>query len=121
MISRRRLVGAGAGVLSLPATHARKQSTSQSAIDLVSAAYIGQRFLHQHPQWNSIHRVRAVVLDGCVAQESTIAGRICQDFATDNTVIVDGWVLSLMEACVCALIALGEAPETAESGSLAPL
>lgn len=117
MMNRRRLVVAGASILSVPTANAQTSPTTRSPVDIASAACIGRRFLRQHPQWSCIRRLRSIVMDRCIAQGETIAGSICQDFASGNMVIVEGWVLSLTEACVCALIALGEVPAHIESGN----
>lgn len=41
---------------------------------------------------------------------NALVARVRQDFASDRTVAVDGWLLSEAEARVCAILYLGEGP-----------
>jgi hypothetical protein len=84
-----------------------------SAVD--SAGVVGREYLRHHPDERDPERVQHVLsvalggrlegLDPTVLRER-VKRRVRQDFAEDQVTLVDGWILSITEARLCALAAL---------------
>jgi hypothetical protein len=108
MISRRQLGRLLLAVLLTPAAGSMALTREMLPLDLDDAAFIGRRFLATHPQWNSVARLIAVVMTDGDVDAAPLATRLAEDFACGRTVIVDGWILPLTEACVCALVEIGQ-------------
>lgn len=78
-----------------------------------SAAAIGRAYLHIHPEEADPQRLLARLLpdaEPLLAREDlrrALAARQAADFAGGRTLRLDGWVLSLTEARLCAAAALG--------------
>lgn len=96
----------------------RKESLSRAALDLFSdrngMRRVGQRYLALHPQEADPERLRRRVeelLRGHSLQSreelrESVATVIEHEFSVGHIVLVDGWVLSLLEARLCALCAV---------------
>lgn len=134
-MSRRRLlrlmIGVAAGLALYPSgqTSGWRDQHDELAARLAalfsqpqSAAAIGQAYLQQYAHEADalrLHRliVRDVVQQGAGLRDagdaelkSLLQQRIWQDFADDRVVKLNGWILSVTEARLCALAALaGEA------------
>ena len=83
-----------------------------------SAARLGRFYLESAPQEADAARLYALIDLGrdAVGTDATarahLEARIREDFADDDLVLVDGWLLSITEARLCALASLmqGSAP-----------
>ena len=83
--------------------------------DAASAVVVGQKYLRGHPDERDPRRVRGDLaaalggpleaLDPALLRER-VRRRVRQDFAEDRITLVDGWILSITEARLCALAAL---------------
>jgi hypothetical protein len=74
-----------------------------------SAQVIGTRYLQQHPRENNVQHL----LEGIAARPasdrelvSALQQQIRQDFVEERVVKLEGWILSVTEARLCALTAL---------------
>ena len=128
-LSRRDVVAAGAGAAaaSLPfvgsAVPADIVAQAENALlavfrDSSSTTQIGNAVLALAPEMrNSIQLLSEVLRDLHLDPESVrlltmteiakrLAQRVRDDFATRNTVMLDGWLVSLTEMRLCALAAL---------------
>lgn len=70
---------------------------------------LGALYRRMYPAENSPKRLKSLILrtigyrpDG----EAALAKAVCQEFAAERTVLVNGWVLSVTEARQCALYSL---------------
>ena len=68
---------------------------------LQSAAAVGEAYLSGHPQ-----EADATLLAGALAPGGDVRHQVRADFAAGRVVRVDGWLLALTEARLCALAAL---------------
>lgn len=86
-----------------PSTTAAPRPTPQDV------ALIGERYLAQFPQEASVEALSAAVdpPPGAPNAFAVLRGRIHQELAAGEVVVVDGWVLARTEARLCALVALG--------------
>jgi hypothetical protein len=83
--------------------------------DTDSAVAVGRAYLRHHPGERDQKRVQYLLsgalgghldtLDPGVLR-ARVRDRVRQDFAESRTAIVDGWILSITEARLCALVAL---------------
>jgi hypothetical protein len=83
-----------------------------------SAVAVGREYLRHHPDERDLARIRhglsgalggpVETLDPAVLRER-VRRRVRQDFAEDRIALVDGWILSITEARICALAALIDA------------
>jgi hypothetical protein len=80
-----------------------------------SAVVVGREYLRHHPDERDPEHVRhvlSVALGGRLeafdpaALRERVRRRVRQDFAENQVRIVDGWILSITEARLCALAAL---------------
>ena len=83
-----------------------------------SAQAIGHAYLQRYPQEADIRTLEDQIAQGIPGGRTLLAttgkpeisklltDRIRQDFATDQVVKVQGWILSITEARLCALTAL---------------
>jgi hypothetical protein len=83
--------------------------------DTDSAVAVGRAYLRRHPGDRDQKRVQhllSAALGGHpealapVVLRARVRDRIRQDFAESRIAIVDGWILSVTEARLCALVAL---------------
>ena len=75
-----------------------------------SARAVGAAYLRQNPDEADAERLAALLGPDLGESEgpalaSRLAARQRADFTTGRTVVVEGWVLSLTEARICALLA----------------
>lgn len=75
-----------------------------------SARAVGAAYLRLHPEVAAAERLTALLGadlgdDEGAALASRLAARQRADFGAGRTVVVEGWVLSLTEARICALLA----------------
>ncbi len=106
MITRRAGMRALLAALLLP-TRGRGTDATQAALhslfsDLPSARAIGAAYIVENPaEWID----PAILPTGLAATElrSIIAARVRDDFSNSRIVSVDGWVLAVTEARLCAL------------------
>ena len=108
---------AGGGLAAAPA-----DALARLFADRDAAAAIGRAYLLGHPgpppDLASLRNamLQALQLEDADLRDSEPAAlrgkfrdRIRQDFATGETVTIDGWILSLVEAQACAIACLGRA------------
>jgi hypothetical protein len=83
--------------------------------DTDSAIVVGREYLRRHPDERDLERVRSAlsaVLGGPfealapTVLRQRVRHRVHQDFAENQVTLVDGWILSVTEARLCALAAL---------------
>jgi hypothetical protein len=84
--------------------------------DRESASFVGERYLKARPEersirWLSEHLTSGLLHSrGSLGHPNDLRGSLTRwqqaDFATGRVVYVDGWVLSVTEARLCALAAL---------------
>jgi hypothetical protein len=81
-----------------------------------SAALLGRHYLAATPHEADAQRLRALLagsLEAVAAKPETLHRRVHEqirdDFTAARVVAVDGWLLSLTEARLCALVSLGSA------------
>lgn len=71
---------------------------------------IGQLYQKKYPNENNERKLVKLLSDGISSEngptESSIAWRVKEDFKTDSTVTIDGWLLSVTEGRQCALYSL---------------
>lgn len=83
--------------------------------DIATARYIGRQYLAMVPEEADVDRLIGLLAKGAGGENPMAASgwrqhiaRVRQDeFASSETVLVDGWILARCEARVCALTALG--------------
>lgn len=84
-------------------------------MDAPSIALIGQQYLAQLPGENSERKLVKRIMDGVEEQQDTLnrelEAKIATEFKAGNTVIVDGWILSVTEARQCALLSIDQLNE----------
>lgn len=123
-MSRRRLMFAAAALTSLPIawiawktpTSWRRTIAETLLHDLAGARAIGIRYLADAPEERDAAFLTRELFDGIggvprtapqrAAARRVIAARRARDFATGDTVLIDGWILARSEARLCALAAL---------------
>jgi hypothetical protein len=74
-----------------------------------SARVIGGTYLQQHPREKNVrHLLAGIAVSPASDRELTIAlqQRIRQDYVEERVVKLEGWILSVTEARLCALTAL---------------
>jgi hypothetical protein len=80
-----------------------------------SAIVVGREYLRHYPDERDPEHIRhglSVALGGRLeafdpaALRERVRRRVRQDFAEDQVALVDGWILSITEARLCALAAL---------------
>jgi hypothetical protein len=83
-----------------------------------SAQAIGRAYLERYPQEADIRRLEDQIAQGIAGGRTLLAAtskqemskllsdRVRQDFETEHVVKVQGWILSITEARLCALTAL---------------
>lgn len=74
---------------------------------------IGSNYLRQVPKENNKQMLKNLILENISSSnsnlEKVIESQIKEDFETENSVMVDGWVLSMTEIRQCALYSLTKA------------
>jgi hypothetical protein len=108
----------GIGFISIPAAYyymrnvepdnLLSQPQSLSLIwDTKTISHIGNQYRVFVPEEKSAHSLINLLRAGSSSTEASIVSRlnetIMHDFETGNTVLVDGWILSVTEARQCAL------------------
>jgi hypothetical protein len=68
------------------------------AVNSAAARAIGAAYLRAHPN-DSLTDARAIATQ----PRAHIAARVREDFAAGRVVLLDGWMLSVTEARLCAL------------------
>lgn len=73
------------------------------------AREVGRHYLALHPEDADLQRLtEGLLVPESLQDKAAFAGRIgalrVRDFASDDTVCVDGWVLARVEARICALV-----------------
>ena len=96
--------------------HAQRRAIEMLLGDLRGAREIGARYLALEPAERSAdvlarhllrdpHKIAFSVTDTAALRQALAAGRT-RDFASGDTVIIDGWILARTEARLCALAAI---------------
>lgn len=123
-MSRRRLLFAAAALMSFPLAwvvgktpSSRHRTIAETLLhDLDGARAIGMRYLANAPEERDAGFLARELFDRIggvprtaperAAARRMIAARRARDFATSDTVLIDGWILARSEARLCALAAL---------------
>ncbi len=105
-----RLLAAPLALLSHPIARAKSVFLSPHPLLRCTAAgvAVGRRYLTAYPD-APLERVLGPAYigarDGVKTFRKSVQTQVRHDFSQGNVVIVDGWVLSRTEACVCGLVA----------------
>jgi hypothetical protein len=74
---------------------------------------LGEMYLLQRPYENSDRALLSLISEGGADHSNpsdyNLASKIRRDFVTGNTIVIDGWILSLTEARQCALFSMSKA------------
>ena len=94
--------GSGPGPTPPPTTAGPRPSPADVAL-------IGERYLVLHPDEASVEALSTAVAApaGAGPAFASLRGRIHGDLEAGRVAVVDGWVLAVTEARLCALVALG--------------
>ena len=84
-------------------------TTAVAGSSPADVALIGERYLEQHPDEAAVDALSAAVdlPAGEGPAFAALRGRIHADLEAGRVAVVDGWVLAVTEARLCALVALG--------------
>jgi hypothetical protein len=86
---------------SAPHTNVLAQSALLASLGEDCVRTIGQTYRNRYPDENS-----AEILVGMIGAANTLDARIRREFASEDTVLLDGWVLSRTEARQGALFSI---------------
>lgn len=77
-----------------------------SILDSTTITQLGKSYLEKYPAENSVSQLVDLIIKETGSNPDELQEKIKQDFREHNTVILQGWLLSITEARQCALFSL---------------